>query len=66
MKKRTFLPKPVKPKRFYKMIAFCRACKAKFNVDLDHRSSSRNYCVKCTEVFKKEQMKAYRADKSDK
>jgi len=55
MKKRTFLPKPVKPKRFYKIIGTCRACKEKFNVDLDNRYSSRNYCKKCSDAFKKQQ-----------
>ena len=54
MKKRTYLPKPVKPKRFYKMIATCRACRLKFTVDLDNRHSSRNYCKACNDKFKKE------------
>ena len=45
--------KKPKVKRLYKMIGMCRQCKERFVVDLEHRYSSRNYCKKCTDKFKK-------------
>lgn len=44
--------KKEKPKRFYKIIGFCRACKTRFVVDMDQKYSSRNYCKPCVAKFK--------------